>query len=55
MADDEIMKPKTNTKPKPQPDASEANLPLLEGRLQNVRDEKERVRKELDRAQHESR
>ncbi len=30
---------------------SEANLPLFEGRLQNVRDEKERVRKELDRAQ----
>jgi hypothetical protein len=36
-------------------DGSEASLPLLEGRLQNLRDEKERVRKELDRAQHESR
>jgi chromosome segregation ATPase len=32
-------------------DASEADLPLLEGKLQNVRDEKERVRRELDRAQ----
>jgi hypothetical protein len=38
-----------------QTDAAEANLPLLEGRLQNVRDEKERVRKELERAQRESR
>jgi len=36
-------------------DAAEANLPLLEGRLQNVRDEKQRVRQELDRAQRESR
>ena len=26
------------------PDAAEANLPVLEGRLQNVRDEKQRVR-----------
>ena len=32
---------------------AEANLPLLEGRLQNVRDEKDRVRKELDRAQRQ--
>jgi hypothetical protein len=34
-----------------QTNASEANLPLLEGRLQNVRHEKERVRQELERAQ----
>ena len=34
-------------------DASEADLPLLEGRLQNVRDEKQRVRNELDRAQRQ--
>jgi len=34
-------------------DPSEENLPLLEGRLQNVRDEKERVRKELERAQRQ--
>jgi len=33
--------------------AGEANLPLLEGRLQNVRDEKERVREELVRAQRQ--
>ena len=38
-----------------QTNAAEANLPLLEGRLQNVRDEKQRVRKELERAQRESR
>jgi hypothetical protein len=38
----------------PYVDPGEANLPMLEGRLQNVRDEKERVRKELERAQHES-
>jgi hypothetical protein len=34
-------------------DESEADLPLLEGRLQNVRDEKQRVSRELDRAQRE--
>ncbi len=38
-----------------QTDAAEANLPLLEGRLENVRDEKKRVRDELARAQRESR
>jgi hypothetical protein len=38
-----------------QTDSAEANLPLLEGRLQNVRDEKQRVREELERAQRESR
>jgi hypothetical protein len=32
---------------------SEAELPLLRGRLDNVRDEKERVRRELERAQRE--
>jgi hypothetical protein len=32
-------------------DPSEANLPLLRGRLDNVRDEKQRVREELNRAQ----
>ena len=36
-------------------DSAEANLPLLEGRLQNVQDEKQRVRKEMERAQRESR
>jgi hypothetical protein len=36
-----------------QTDPAEANLPLLEGRLQNVRHEKERVRKELERAQRQ--
>jgi hypothetical protein len=36
-------------------DTSEANLPLLEGRLQNVRDEKQRVREELEQAQRGSR
>jgi hypothetical protein len=36
-------------------DAGETNLPLLEGRLENVRDENERVRKKLERAQGESR
>jgi 3-dehydroquinate synthase class II len=36
-------------------DPEEANLPLLKSRLQNVRDEKERVRNELERAQRESR
>jgi hypothetical protein len=34
-------------------DPTEANLPLLRGRLENVRDEKQRVRHELDRAQRE--
>jgi hypothetical protein len=34
-------------------DASETDLPLLEGRLQNVRDEKQRVRDELQRAQRQ--
>jgi len=34
-------------------DPAEANLPLLQGRLENVRDEKQRVRHELDRAQRE--
>jgi hypothetical protein len=34
-------------------DASEVNLPLLEGQLQNVRDEKQRVRDELNRAQRQ--
>jgi hypothetical protein len=34
-----------------QTNAAEANLPLLEGRLQNVRQEKQRVREELARAQ----
>jgi ABC-type phosphate transport system auxiliary subunit len=33
-------------------DPAEANLPLLRGRLENVRSEKERVRRELERAQH---
>ncbi|SRR6266566_606487 len=36
-----------------QTDSAEANLPLLEGRLQNVRDEKQRVREELERAQRQ--
>jgi hypothetical protein len=36
-----------------QTDSAEANLPLLEGRLENVRGEKNRVRDELDRAQHQ--
>jgi hypothetical protein len=36
-------------------DLSEADLPLLEGRLENVRDEKKRVRQELEQAQRESR
>jgi|SRR5215469_3376508 len=35
--------------------AGEANLPLLEGQLDNVRDEKKRVRDELERAQRQSR
>jgi hypothetical protein len=35
-------------------DPAEADLPLLKGRLQNVRDEKQRVREELERAQRES-
>jgi hypothetical protein len=34
-------------------DPAEANLPLLRGRLENVRSEKERVRRELERAQHQ--
>jgi hypothetical protein len=34
-------------------DEQEAYLPLLQGRLQNVRDEKQRVREELDRAQRQ--
>ena len=38
-----------------QTDAAEANLLLLEGRLENVRDEKKRVREELARAQRVSR
>jgi hypothetical protein len=37
----------------PYTDSAEANLPLLRGRLQNVRDEKERVRQELARAQRQ--
>ena len=36
-----------------QTDSAEANLPLLEGRLQNVRNEKQRVREELERAQRQ--
>lgn len=32
---------------------AEVNLPLLEGRLQNVQDEKKRVRQEQDRAQRQ--
>jgi hypothetical protein len=36
-------------------DVSEADLPLFEGRLENVRDEKKRVRQELEQAQRESR
>jgi len=38
---------------KPYTDPVEADLPLLRGRLQNVRNEKERVRKELERAQRQ--
>jgi hypothetical protein len=38
-----------------QTNPAEANLPLLEGRLENVREEKQRVRKELERARRESR
>jgi hypothetical protein len=38
-----------------QTDPAEANLPLFEGRLENVRDEKKRVREELARAQRVSR
>ena len=34
-------------------ESEESSLPLLEGRLQNVRDEKRRVREELDRAQRQ--
>src|SRR5438034_4948354 len=34
-------------------DPTEANLPLLRGRLENVRDEKQQVRRELERAQRE--
>jgi ABC-type phosphate transport system auxiliary subunit len=34
-------------------DPAEANLPLLRGRLENVRSEKERVTRELERAHHQ--
>jgi len=34
-------------------DPAEANLPVLRGRLENVRSEKERVTRELERAQHQ--
>jgi cytochrome c-type biogenesis protein CcmH/NrfG len=37
----------------PYTDPAEENLPLLRGRLENVRDEKQQVRHELDRAQRE--
>jgi len=37
----------------PYTDPGEADLPLLRGRLNNVRNEKERVRQELERAQRE--
>jgi hypothetical protein len=36
-------------------DASEANIPLLEGQLQNVREDKKRIREELDQAKAEAR
>jgi hypothetical protein len=36
-------------------DVSEADLSLFEGRLESVRDEKKRVRQELEQAQRESR
>jgi hypothetical protein len=35
-------------------DPSEANLPPLKGRLQNVRDEKDRVRRQLEQAQQQA-
>jgi hypothetical protein len=51
-----LTRPWRYNEPQPdqyQTDAAEANLPLLEGRLQNVREEKKRVRQELDRAQRQ--
>ena len=36
-------------------DPAKADLPLLRGRLENVREEKQRITAELDRAQRESR
>ena len=35
-------------------DLGEANLPLLKGQLENVRDEKNRVRQQLDQAQRQA-
>jgi hypothetical protein len=42
-----------NQSNQPYTDPAEENLPLLQGRLDNVRDEKERVRRQLEQLQRQ--